>query len=386
MDYLGYALFFAAWVGHSAWWLVGLNILYSQPMPRWVLKSARLGVGVLVLIFPLVLWWLEGLSLADFPPEEWTAGTAVIGIYLGICWAMSFAAIPAMTLARQLRWRPPQLQSRDSRILNVARNLGYKPAGDGKYRRVACLPGNQVFQAEFTELRLQLPNSPRAWDGLTILHLSDLHLCGTPDRVFYEQVVKQCMADGIPDILAITGDLVDTDKHHRWLLPLLRKLQWNEAAFAILGNHDVWHRPARVRRRLQKCGIAVLGNDWTLLRIRGEPLLVVGHEGPWFGPPPNLATCPARTFRLCLSHTPDNIRWAQRNGIHLMLSGHNHGGQIRLPLFGSLFVPSKYSRRYDCGLFLEPPTLLNVSRGLAGKEPLRYNCRPEITRLILCAG
>src|SRR5689334_9068521 len=128
MDYLGYALFFAAWVGHSAWWLVGLNILYSRPMPRWLLKSARLSVGVLVLIFPFLLWWLEGLRLADFPPEEWTPGSAAIGIYLGLCWAMSFVGIPTVTLARQLRWRPPQLQSRSSRVVNVALGLGYKPA------------------------------------------------------------------------------------------------------------------------------------------------------------------------------------------------------------------------------------------------------------------
>ncbi|HEV3145812.1 MAG TPA: metallophosphoesterase, partial [Gemmataceae bacterium] len=380
MDLLGYALFFAAWVGHSAWWLVGLNMLYSRPLPRWILKSARLSVGVLVFIFPFILWWLEGFRLAGFPPEEWSVGSGTIGIYLALCWAMALLAIPTFTIVRHLRWQPPQLQARMSRVVDVARNLGYKPAGNGKYRRLACLPANQVFQVEFSELRLQLPGLPPAWDGLTILHLSDLHFSGTPDRVFYEQIIKQCMADGIPDIVAITGDFVDSDTHFRWLLPLLRGLEWTEGAFAILGNHDVWHRPARIRRRLQKCGIAVLGNDWKLLRVRGEPILVVGHEGPWFGPPPNLATCPAQTFRLCLSHTPDNIRWAQRNGIHLMLSGHNHGGQIRLPLFGSLFVPSWYSRRYDCGLFWEPPTLLHVSRGLAGKEPLRYLCRPQVTR------
>src|SRR5262245_49133218 len=228
MDYLGYLLFFAAWVGHSAWWLVGLNIVYSRPMPRWLLKTARHGVGILVLIFPFILWWLEGLRLAHFPPEDWSVGSAIIGIYLGLCWAMSLVAIPAMTIARQLRWQPPQLQARSSRILNIARNLGYQPAGDGKYRRVACLPGNQVFQVEFTELHLQLPYLPQAWEGLTILHLSDLHFSGTPDRVFYEQVIKHCMADGAPDILAITGDLVDSDIHHRWLMPLLRSLRWNE--------------------------------------------------------------------------------------------------------------------------------------------------------------
>ena len=67
----------------------------------------------------------------------------------------------------------------------------------------------------------------------------------------------------------------------------------------------------------------------------------------------------------------------------LMLAGHNHGGQIRFPVFGSLFVPSIYSRRYDCGTFNEGTTLLNVSRGMSGQQPLRFNCRPEVTRFVL---
>ena len=132
--------------------------------------------------------------------------------------------------------------------------------------------------------------------------------------------------------------------------------------------------------------LTVLGNGWRELTVRGEPLIAVGHEGPWFSPPPDLKACPEYGFRLCLSHTPDNIRWARANRLRLMLCGHNHGGQIRLPLFGSLFVPSLYSRRFDCGLFWEEPTLMYVSRGLGGREPLRYNCRPEATRIVLRVG
>ena len=82
---------------------------------------------------------------------------------------------------------------------------------------------------------------------------------------------------------------------------------------------------------------------------------------------------------LLVSHTPDNIGWARRNGCRLMLSGHNHGGQIRVPVFGSLFVPSRYSRRYDMGTFHEPPTVLHVNRGLSGKEAIRFRCRPQVT-------
>ena len=92
---------------------------------------------------------------------------------------------------------------------------------------------------------------------------------------------------------------------------------------------------------------------------------------------------PAAAFRLCLSHTPDNINWARQRSVDLMLAGHVHGGQIRLPLIGSIFCPSRYSRRYDCGTFFEAPTVMHVSRGLAGQHPLRYGCRPEVTRLIL---
>jgi predicted MPP superfamily phosphohydrolase len=383
VDYLGYLLFFAAWVGHSAWWLVGLNILYSRPLHRSYLKAVRLGVGILVLAFPFILWAVAGLALPDFPPEYWTPRSGVLGVYLGLCWSMSLIAIPAVTVSRLLRMTPLALRERSSRIVNVAQALGYKPAGDGKHRHIAQLPGNQVFQVEFTRLQLSLPRLPKAWDGLTILQLSDLHFTGTPERVFYEHVFAQCMADGVPDILAITGDLVDTETHHRWLLPLLHKLKWNEAAYAILGNHDVWHQPERIRRRLRKRGLTVLGNSWKQVEIRGEPLVVIGHEGPWFRPGPDLSAAPPHGFRLCLSHTPDNIRWAQKQRIDLMLSGHVHGGQIRLPLFGSLFVPSWYSRKFDCGLFWQPPTLLHVNRGLSGKEPLRYNCHPEVTRLVL---
>ena len=97
----------------------------------------------------------------------------------------------------------------------------------------------------------------------------------------------------------------------------------------------------------------VLGNGWEQIEVRGEPLVAIGQEWPWFRPAPDLSACPPGPFRLCLSHTPDNIRWARRAGVDLMLSGHVHGGQVRLPVFGSMLVPSRYGRRYDCGVFDE---------------------------------
>jgi predicted MPP superfamily phosphohydrolase len=96
-----------------------------------------------------------------------------------------------------------------------------------------------------------------------------------------------------------------------------------------------------------------------------------------------MASAPADAFRLLLSHTPDNIQWARRHKIDLMLAGHNHGGQIRLPLFGPVYSPSVYGAHYASGAFWESPTLMYVSRGISGKVPLRWNCLPELSRLTL---
>ena len=383
MSFEDYVLFLMVWIGHSALWLVALNVAYSRPLHRNILKPMRLAVGVIVFGFPFFIWALVGLDFATLRGTNLGPAWFALKIYLAICLAMAIAVIPLFTIIRLLRQMPAQLASRRSEVIDTVREIGEKPAGDGKYRRLALLPGNQSFQIEFTELTLHMPELPAAWDGLTILQLSDLHFTGTPDRRYYELAIKRAMRPGTPDIVAITGDLIDTDTHHRWLLPLLSRLDWNEAAFAILGNHDIWHRPERIRRRLARLGMTVLDNRWRTAEIRGETLLAIGHEGPWFQPEPDLKGSPEAAFKLLLSHTPDNINWARAQGINLMLSGHNHGGQIRLPLFGSLFVPSFYSRRYDCGLFHRSPTLLYVNRGLGGKEPLRYNCRPEITRFTL---
>ena len=88
-------------------------------------------------------------------------------------------------------------------------------------------------------------------------------------------------------------------------------------------------------------------------------------------------------FQVLLSHAPDLFYWAERAGFDLMLSGHNHGGQVRLPLVGSVFMPSRYSRRFDRDFFRSGPTLLHVSQGIAGKHPVRYGCIPELSRIVL---
>jgi predicted MPP superfamily phosphohydrolase len=383
MQILGFIWLLGVCIGHTALWTLSINCWYSFPLPRRFLSCLRYAhAGVVVLGLTIFVWAYFGpSSLADtisFGSPGQTAARA----YGLVCGIVGLGYMPFLTLWRLCRRQPAVLLSNHTRTVDIASCLGYKPIGRGKYRILAHLPGNEVFHVDFAERTLAVPDLPARWDGLTILHLSDLHLCGTPDRAFYQYVIDLCRAWD-PDLVAVTGDIVDSDLHHRWIVPVLGRLPSRAAAFAILGNHDARRDPSLVRRRLRRVGLRVLANSWEQLEVRGESLVIIGHEGPWFRPEPDLTACPSGVFRLCLSHTPDNIRWARRHHINLMLAGHNHGGQIRFPLLGSVIVPSRYGRRYDCGTFYEPPTILHVSRGLAGKEPVRYNCRPEVAKLVL---
>ena len=92
---------------------------------------------------------------------------------------------------------------------------------------------------------------------------------------------------------------------------------------------------------------------------------------------------PADTCKLLLSHTPDNHPRAVRAGVDVMLAGHNHGGQICLPVIGPIYAPSTHGVRHAGGTYREGDMLLHVSRGLAGKQPVRSGARPEITRITL---
>jgi hypothetical protein len=373
-------LLILAFVGHVALFVLPINLLYGTRFRGWWVSGIRWVCKGIIVAGPIAMLvqhaptWLED-------PSRLPALTAAEWAYLTACWLMA-GGVVVQTVLRQLRRVPTQQLANHTTVFDVARALGRKPYGHGKGWWLARFPGNQIFQVEFVEKSLAMPQLPAAWEGLSILQLTDLHLCGIPDRVFYQQVIERCVSEP-PDLVALTGDLLDSDKHYNWLSGVLGKLRWKIAAYAILGNHDSWLDVPRIKREVQSLGIEMVGGRWLEANIRGEPLLIVGNESPWLGGPPDLAPAPPGTFRLCLSHSPDQFGWAQRHGIDLMLAGHNHGGQARLPLIGPVLCPSLYSRRYDQGLFYQAPTLMYVSRGLAGTYPLRWNCRPEVTRIVL---
>ncbi len=380
MQAAGWVLFLSAVLGHGALVMYVVNWIHGLAIPHGIQGHVK---WVLLFLIPSGagwLWWLTGFPV----PELLTfavVGPALTG-YVGLC-ALLGLALPAFVLVRHLARRPaPALLSNHNHVVDVAAALGFRPEGRGKYRLLTRLPGNEVLLADLAEKTLALPRLPAALDGLTILHLSDFHFCGVPGKEYFQRVMELCRG-WEPDLVAFTGDMVDSDWHHCWIVSVLGRLRWKTAAYAVFGNHDYWHDVTLVRRRLRRIGFRVLGNGWETLSIRGEQVAVIGNEYPWGRPAPDLTDCPTGVFRLCLSHTPDNIYWAKEHDIDLVLAGHVHGGQVRLPVIGSIHVPSRYGRRFDCGTFEEPPTVMHVSRGLGGQEPLRYRCKPEVTRLTL---
>jgi predicted MPP superfamily phosphohydrolase len=253
---------------------------------------------------------------------------------------------------------------------------------------VVHLPRNESLQLDLTERAIDVPRLPPSLDGLSIVHLSDLHFTGRVGRIYFEEVVR-ASNELEPDLVAITGDLVDRSAYIDWIPQTLGRLAARYGVYFVLGNHERRVDVERLLRVLRESGLRHVGGRWLEITARSERVVISGNELPWFGPAADLTGCPPRAaapLRIALAHTPDQLPWAQAGDADLLLAGHTHGGQIRLPLVGPIFTPSRGGVTYASGLFYAPPTILHVSRGVSGQFPLRINCPPEMTELRLHAG
>ena len=184
--------------------------------------------------------------------------------------------------------------------------------------------------------------------------------------------------------------MVDNTQCISWIPDTIGQLTSRFGVYFILGNHDLRVDENELRRTLTDSGLIDLGGRWMAVEVRGETIVIAGNELPWFVPAADLNNCPPHPsknnqLRILLSHSPDQLDWARANDVQLMLSGHTHGGQIRIPIIGPIFSPSATGVKYDYGLFHAPPTILHITRGISGKQPLRWNCSPEIALLTLRA-
>lgn len=382
MDWLNLLILSLLVAGHTTLWVTFVNRTHALPIHSRTLQHFRHLHDVMVPLFPILLLWRVGLTgPALLWGGSWNSLGPLWGAILTICAGGTLGLI--YSIVRTLVRRSPLLLvSNHSRCLDLARELGHKPIGTGPYQSLARLPWNEQYQLEANQKTFRLRSLPAVWDGLSILHLSDLHFQGTVTKDYFVRVCEVAAEQPV-DLVCFTGDLLDNQSLVDWLPETLGRLQGKQGRFYILGNHDWYQHPDETRDALRQLGWTDVASRTLTIDVAGRKLELGGDETPWMGIVPSFSQ--GADFRLLLSHTPDHIRRARQMGVDLMLSGHNHGGQVQLPFVGPVYSPSRYGCKYAGGTFWEPPTLLHVSRGVSGRHPLRWRCLPEITRIVLRA-
>ena len=373
-----------AFLGHTAICVWLFNRLHAMPWPCRVIRLLERGIllfAAVVLMVYAARWLAMGVGI--YGGEPLTAADCLWLAYPLACFAAAAAAIPYWAVPKMLARTPAALVSNHTSRVDLVEKIGERPLAAGRTAILAAIPGNEIFSLAVQTKELRLPRLPPALRGLRIAHLSDLHMTGRFTRPFYEEIVRQTNALE-PDFVALTGDICEKEACLEWIVPVLGKLSARYGKFFILGNHETRLKDAAsLRGLLAEAGFIDVAGRWLVHQIAGSPVLLAGSELPWFGTAPEMGSAPDAPLRILLSHSPDQLPWAKRAGFDLMLAGHNHGGQIRLPLIGPLITPSRYGSRYAGGLFYEPPTLLHVTRGISGVHPVRFNCPPELALLVL---
>ena len=233
---------------------------------------------------------------------------------------------------------------------------------------------------------IRLKNLHPALEGFTMLQMTDLHLYPLTQPSLIEKSVV--MANSLnPDLVVMTGDYV-------WqvldaideLAPILSGLNARYGVYSSLGNHDYWLDAEVITATMEAAGLPVLVNQGLTIQQGGGSFYLAGLDDGWSGNPDLDATLEGARLGdpvILLCHEPDLADLFSKDGrVDLQLSGHTHGGQIRIPGIGALILPY-LGRKYDFGMYKINDLLLYTNRGIGViSEPVRYNCPPEITQFV----
>lgn len=403
-------LLFAA-LGHAFLWIGLANRLHALGIRRRIIAIITVIAFLCAALLPLGIgWWLiERPSLcpaapsltttphssfiihpSSFIPPPSPPGPAVldrlIGLYLLLCLIVAPVTLLRTVFLRACRRPPTVLRFQRRRPAAIDLALAAASPQELRHHFLTRLPLNESLQLEIAESVLEVPRLPPALDGLTIVHLSDLHFTGRIGKAYFREVVRTCN-ELRADLAVVTGDLVDRPACIEWIAETLGQLTARAGVYFILGNHDLLVDSARLRRTMVESGLVDLGGRWRQIEIGQTPLVLLGSEGPWIdgaanlhdGPPP----APVGPLRIAIAHTPDQLAWARAHQADLLLTGHTHGGQVCIPPLGAIFSPTAQGVKYISGVFYAPPTILHVTRGISSDIPIRWNCRPEIAHLKL---
>ena len=283
-----------------------------------------------------------------------------------------------------------------SYLLKAALGSGLTGAGVLAYARYV-----EPYWLAVKRVTLELPRLALPFDGYRVVHISDIHMDGwmTPERL--DRIVN-LVNEQEPDLVAITGDFVAVSADYVFgITRPLKRLRAPDGAVAVLGNHDHMNDAAAVRRALFSAGVIDVSNRVHTLCRDGSALHLCGVDSVMEGLH-DLAGV-LRTLQdrrpgcaVLLAHEPDFADESAATGrFDLQLSGHSHGGQVKLPFLNAPYIVPLLSR---LGFSFVPPLIYEYPSGLyeVGKmyqytnrglgiiyARFRLNCRPEVTVITL---
>ena len=239
---------------------------------------------------------------------------------------------------------------------------------------------------ELNTITVSSAELPESFDGFRIAHISDLH--STQIGKNNSKLIAM-LQDAQPDVIAITGDLMDrSDTDPSVAIALCEAAVKIAPTYYVIGNHE-----ARLEKLvyqqlldgLRNVGVIVLEDEERIIQRNGEAISIAGHKWGDTDAIGNLSAFDG--FTVLLSHHPEDFDNYVTGGYELVLSGHAHGGQFRLPLVGGLYAPGQgVFPKYDSGLYTEGITNMIVSRGIGNSGfPLRFNNPPEVILVVLKA-
>ena len=248
------------------------------------------------------------------------------------------------------------------------------------------------------EISISSNHLPTPFSGYRIAHVSDLHNAELGED---NATLLQMLSDSRPDIITITGDLIDAQHTDIEIaLSFAQEAMKIAPTYYVTGNHEASSSQYGILKAgLEAAGITVLEDEIVYLERDGEAIALLGLadpnftiKGDLFGEVPAMVSTKLKNmleqdnmYSVLLSHRPELFEAYAAYGVDLVLSGHAHGGQFRLPFVGGLIAPDQgLFPQYDAGLYTDGNTNMIVSRGLGNSIiPVRFNNRPEIVLIEL---
>ena len=381
-------------IGHLGLWVWLYNRINATGLKRVTIKRVEKLLVLACGLIPIVIFVLEFRSIVhllsghNVTLQPYSLAVAYLILVFGF--AILFAPFwildrPRFVIARE---RFELLEHDDLKQLQHPQSNADLYVQGSRFRKMAKLPGNQIVSMQRNRKRLYIDDLPEDLRGLRIAHLSDIHLTGQLSNSFYRLAIDW-LSEQSPDLIVIAGDIVDYQSALKQLKPVFEGLRAPMGMAFILGNHDKrLPDPMDVCRELCALGWTDIGRSVMCIDKGETTLELVGNEMPWFRRHTETNFVDERRavknlWRMGVAHSPDQFGWGVANRCNLLLCGHTHGGQIRLPVLGPIIAPSWYGARYASGVFAKKSTLMHVSRGLSGVHPFRWGCLPEVSILEL---